>query len=699
MIRRKKIWLGLFLILSMMLTACGEQSAKKPTIRLGTGGVGGNYYSYGRNLSDVVSESTVYHVEVRETAGSAANVRLVSQGFVDMAIVQSDTLQDAIAGKGKFEEGALTGIHSVASLYTESCQLVTLEQADIEEVEDLKGKKVSIGAKDSGVVANAKLIMKMSGLAEKDVDLVYMSFAESAKALEEGAIDAFFCTASVPTTAVVELAQHMADKGSCIKLISMSSTAINQICNESEAFVRKAIPAGTYAGQDEDVFTIGVNAILIANDDFDEHIENEMLELLTAHNEEIQKVSFGVPVNTKDSDKKLSLSLDMYMTLTLAVLVLYLGSFLRKKIKVLETFCIPAPVIGGLIFAVLSCVLYVTGIAEFSFDETLKTICMIMFFTSVGFQANLKVLKSGGMSLLVFLGCVIVLIIGQNALAVGLSHLLHVNPFIGMCTGSIPMVGGHGTAGAFGLVLEDLGLEGATTLCTAAATFGLIVGSLLGGPIGRRLILKNDLLKTVVEADDSVLVEDEVKHRRSVSMYAPAAYQMAIAMGIGTIVSLVLSKTGMTFPVYIGAMIVAAFMRNIGEYSGKFTVHMGEINDIGGICLSFFLGIAMVTLKLWQLADLALPLMILLFAQAVLMAIFAYFVVYNVMGRNYDAAILSAGTCGFGMGATPNAMANMQALTEKFAPSVKAYLLVPIVGSMFADFINSIVITFFINIL
>ena len=225
----------------------------------------------------------------------------------------------------------------------------------------------------------------------------------------------------------------------------------------------------------------------------------------------------------------------------------------------------------------------------------------------------------------------------------------------------------------------------------------MIIGSVMGGPIGRKLILKHDLLKTVIPEDDSILVEDEQKHHRSVSMYAPAAYQLAIAMGIGTFVSWVLSYSGMTFPVYIGSMIVAAFMRNIGEYSGKIHIHMGEINDIGGICLSLFLGIAMITLKLWQLAELALPMIIMLVAQVLLMAMFSYFIVYNVMGRNYDAAVLAAGTCGFGMGATPNAMANMQALTAKFAPSIKAYMLVPIVGSMFADFINSLVITGFIN--
>ena len=392
------------------------------------------------------------------------------------------------------------------------------------------------------------------------------------------------------------------------------------------------------------------------------------------------------------------ISLDMYQTLGMAVAVLFLGAFLKKRIKFLETFCIPSPVVGGLIFAIVSCILYATGILEISFDETLKNVCMVIFFTSVGFQANLKVLKSGGLSLVVFLVCVIVLIISQNLVSVGLAKLVGVSPLIGLSTGSIPMVGGHGTAGAFGPVLEDLGISGASTLCTAAATFGLVAGSLMGGPIGRRLILKYDLLKTAVIEDDATLVEDEKKHKRSVSMYAPATYQIAIAMGLGTIVSWALSKTGMTFPIYIGAMIVAAAMRNISEHTNLFSVNMGEINDIGGICLSLFLGIAMITLKLWQLASLALPLLILLAGQAMLMFVFTYFVLFNVMGRNYDAAVLAAGTCGFGMGATPNAMANMQALTEKYVPSVKAYLLVPIIGSMFADFLNSLTITFFINL-
>lgn len=325
----------------------------------------------------------------------------------------------------------------------------------------------------------------------------------------------------------------------------------------------------------------------------------------------------------------------MYQTIAVAVVVLMLGNFLKHRIAILERFCIPAPVIGGVIFAIFTCVCYVTGFAEFSFDDILKEVCMVFFFTSVG----------------------------------------------------------------FGPVLEDFGVKGASTLCTAAATFGLIAGSIMGGPVGKRLIEKKNLLKTAIPEDNSLLIEEEKKHERHTSMYPAAVFQLIIAMGIGTIISKLLSMTGMTFPIYIGAMIAAAFMRNIGEYSGQFTIYMGEINDIGGISLSLFLGIAMITLKLWQLADLALPLITLLAGQTILMFLFTYFVIFNIMGRDYDAAVLSSGVCGFGMGATPNAMANMQAICERYVPSVKAYLLVPLIGSLFADFLNSLVITFFINFL
>ena len=396
----------------------------------------------------------------------------------------------------------------------------------------------------------------------------------------------------------------------------------------------------------------------------------------------------------------LTIEINKYLTLAIAVGVLMLGRFLRKRIRFLETFCIPAPVVGGLVVAILSCILYVCGVVEFVYDDTFREICMVFFFTSVGFQANLAVLKEGGKDLIIFLIQVILLIILQNVLAVGVSRILGVNPLIGLCTGSVPMVGGHGTAGAFGPVIEDFGIQGATTIATAAATFGLIAGSLIGGPLGNSLIRKYNLLETAKSADegDEIFEEDEEQHVRHIDQYAPAVFELCVTVGLGTLVSALLTKTGMTFPVYIGAMIVAAVIRNIGEATGAVKVYMGEINDLGGICQSLFLGIAMITLKIWQLAALALPLVVLLLVQLAFMYLFARFVIFRFTGADYDAAVITAGTCGFGMGATPNAMANMQAICDKYVPSIKAYLLIPIVGSLFADFINSLVITFFINL-
>ena len=715
------------LLLSSLLLAClAGCSGTSDEIRIGTGGTGGVYYAYGTALAPAIEASTGWKTTVKETTGSEANLELLAGDLADLAIVQSDTLQFAAVGEGSFAGQILSGYSAVGALYSEACQIVVTKESGITSIADLAGKRVSVGAENSGVTRNAEQILQANGLTLDKLKVSRLAFAESANEMAAGKLDAFFCTAGAPTKAVAELAET-----TDIRLISPDQRTIDQLMGLYNCYAMCTIPAGTYKGQDEDVTTLGVQAVLVASDKLDAAIVKQITDTLFQANGQVQgavavDVSLtpesavqGVPIpfhfgaasyyegkgvavearTPVKNVKSFQMSLDMYQTLAVAVVVLFIGGWLKKKIKLLETFCVPSPVVGGLLFAILSCVLYATGVMELSFDETLKNVCMVMFFTSVGFQANLKVLKSGGISLLIFLVCVTVLIVLQNIAAVGFSQVLGVNSLLGMCTGSIPMVGGHGTAGAFGPILEGLGLEGAATLCTAAATFGLISGSLMGGPLGRRLILKHDLLKTAVPVEDTLPTHAEEQGSAASKGYATAAYQLAIAMGIGTIVSWLLSKTGMSFPVYIGAMIVAAIMRNASEFSGKFEVPMAAIDDIGSICLSLFLGIAMITLKLWQLAALAVPLVLLLVVQVVLMFLFAYFVVYNVMGRNYDAAILAAGTCGFGMGATPNAMANMQALTDRFVPSVKAYILVPIVGSMFADFINSITITFFINML
>lgn len=393
-----------------------------------------------------------------------------------------------------------------------------------------------------------------------------------------------------------------------------------------------------------------------------------------------------------------SITFDLYQTLAIAVIATTIGYILKKRISFLERFCIPSPVIGGLIVAMIVCVLHETGCLDVLFNESLREVCMVFFFTSVGFQADFRLLKAGGKGLVTLIVLVLGLVILQNTAAIGCAKLIGMNRLLGMCTGSIPMTGGHGTSAAFGPILQAMGFSSATTVCIASATYGLIFGSLIGGPIANRLIEKKGLLKTEENREDSEEYSSGNAGRKVVTGYSVAAFQMAVAAGMGTGVSMLLSKTGMTFPIYIGSMLSAALIRNIFELFGKDEINMDQITDIGNIMLPLFLGIAMISMKIYELFDLALPVTVLLLVQTLLMIVYARYIVFNLMGKDYDAAVISAGMCGFGMGATPNAMANMQAVCARYKPSFKAFMLVPIVGSMFADFINSAVITLFLNL-
>lgn len=396
------------------------------------------------------------------------------------------------------------------------------------------------------------------------------------------------------------------------------------------------------------------------------------------------------------------ITLDMIQTLAVAAVVLYLGEFLRKHIPILARFCIPAPVVGGLLFSLVTLLGYTTDLFQISFDLTLQEVCMTAFFTSIGFGASFKSLRHGGLPLVLFVILVIGLILLQNLVALGMSYVVGVSPLLALCTGSIPMVGGHGSAGAFGPMLKAAGVDGATSIAMAAATFGLVAGSLLGGPLGKRLIdtfnLTQGLEERHVILDTEVEVEGNTPSILAGNL-TRGICQLAIAMGIGTLISWAIAQSGLNFPSYIGAMIAASILRNISDGTGAFPVYDFEIAEVGEATLSLFLAMALMSLQLWQLAALAIPLILMLTAQVLLMTLFARFVVFPLMGRDYDAAIITAGTCGFGMGATPNAMANMQALTEKYLPSEKAFLIIPIAGALFVDFFNSIIVTFFINLL
>jgi len=401
------------------------------------------------------------------------------------------------------------------------------------------------------------------------------------------------------------------------------------------------------------------------------------------------------------------LSLDPFASAGVGVAALLLGMFLTRKVPFLKRFCIPAPVSGGLLVSLLTLLLYSAFGVECRFDATVRDLCMMLFFTSVGFQSNIKVLKSGGRTLLVMISLVAVLIVAQNFISVGIARGLKLSPLFGMAAGSIPMSGGHGTSGGFSPLLEQMGLTGAGSITMAAATFGLVAGSLLGGPLGEALIRRRKLADQDPSADVMAGVETiessetgSGTEKDAFREYLRAACVLIIAMALGTGLSKLLALTGITFPTYFGSLLVACAMRNLFGLSPKWEkeLSLGELVSIGDICLQLFLGMAMASLRLWELASLALPLLLILVTQVTFMALYGSFVAFPLLGKTYDAAVLVSGLCGFGLGATPNAMANMSAVCYKYHYSPAPFVIVPIIGAMFVDLINTGVVTLFLNL-
>ena len=408
----------------------------------------------------------------------------------------------------------------------------------------------------------------------------------------------------------------------------------------------------------------------------------------------------------------LKLELDMIQAIGLAVILLIIGRDLRRRIGFFEKYCIPAPVIGGFLFAIITFIFKQSNILEIKFDTTLQQFFMVMFFTSVGFNASLQVLKKGGKKVFTFLLAAIGLVILQNLLAVGLAPFVGLHPLLALMTGSTPMTGGHGTAAAIAPTVEALGFKGADTASTiaiAAATFGLIGGSMIGGPIADRLIKKNNLLPTDIinerknehfekkDIDENVRKED--LPILDAEKFSYAFFYILIAMGLGSYLSIILKALlpALSLPVYIGPMIVAAIMRNIFDASEKLHAPIHEISVIEDVSLNLFLAMALMSLKLWQLIDLAIPVIILLLAQVVLIYFYLIFVTFKVMGSDYDAAVMVSGHAGFGLGATPNGIANMRSVTEKYIYSKVAFFVIPLVGALFIDFFNVSIITMFVS--
>ena len=393
------------------------------------------------------------------------------------------------------------------------------------------------------------------------------------------------------------------------------------------------------------------------------------------------------------------IQLNMYHALALGAAMYALGLVLTKKIPVLSRFCIPAPLVGGLCFAVFNSILYATGTAVITFDDTLQTVFMIMFFTTVGFTVSIPLLLKSGKAVIMLLILSIVMIILQNAVGSGVMALMGKNPLFGLACGSISMIGGPGTAAGIGPDLDAAGAIGGTTVAVAAATFGLIFGSLLGGPIARKLIVKNHLRDEVVEQVTEEDADDAhfITHSNN---FVYGFLLMLFCVGVGSIVTVGLTKLfGFNFPIYIGSMLVAVAVRNVIDHFKIMEFPTAEISTMGNMFLAIFLSMALSGLKLWQLIDLALPMIICLMAEVVLMVIFSWLVVFPIMGRDYDAAMITAGFIGFGMGATSNAMANMQAVSRRYGPSPSAYFVIPMVGGLFNDFFNAAIIAFAIGLL
>lgn len=350
----------------------------------------------------------------------------------------------------------------------------------------------------------------------------------------------------------------------------------------------------------------------------------------------------------------------------------------------------------------------------------MQNVCMMLFFTSIGYTASISLIKKGGSLVAKMAVLTAILIVCQNIIGISLAHVFDLSPLMGLATGSIPMVGGHGTSGSFGPVLESVGLDNATTIAFAAATFGLVSGSLLGGPMGELLVRRNHLFSIADEerldpenSQDEVqkleqaahgerkAIDEEKRTGQSINNYRfmNALAHLLLAMGLGTVVSQFFNSIGLIFPGYIGSMLVAAIIRNVADYTHVYKVYQRESEVLGNLGLTIFLSCALMSLKLWQLSDLAIPLMAMLASQVLFIALFVRFVLFRVMGSNYEAAVMAAGTCGFGLGATPNAIANMSVMVERFGPAPTAFFVIPIIGALIVDFVNSSIVTVLINFL
>ena len=398
----------------------------------------------------------------------------------------------------------------------------------------------------------------------------------------------------------------------------------------------------------------------------------------------------------------IALKLDLLQTLSLAGLVYFGGIQLKKRVGWLDRLNIPAAVVGGLLFTLLVMLLREQGVTV-QLDTGMQATLSVAFFTSIGMGASLALLRIGGIQVLIFLVLATVFCLVQNFVGIAIALGFEENPLLGVMAGSVTLVGGPATGLAFAPVFEEAGLRGAGPLALTAATAGIVCGGLVGGPVGTYLIRRFGLLSTSRTPEEAKVELEEAQERlivevdREDSAFIRNLVVLGLAMGIGSLVSAKIQSLGITLPAYIGAMLVASVLRNLDDVTGWLRIDVRTMEFAGNLALNIFLVVALMNLKLWELAGLALPLFVILVAQVIVVVLFALAVSFRVMGKDYESAVMASGFIGFVLGTTANAVANMRALVARFGAAPRAFLVVPLVGAFFIDFANAIIITFFVN--
>ena len=393
------------------------------------------------------------------------------------------------------------------------------------------------------------------------------------------------------------------------------------------------------------------------------------------------------------------IQLDTYGTLVAATLVLLLGRKCVQSVKFLKKYTIPEPVAGGLLVALLLLIANQMFGLEIGFDMSLKEPLMLAFFATIGLNANLSSLRAGGKSLFLLVFVVIGLLLMQNAIGIGMAKMLGLDPLMGLLAGSITLSGGHGTGAAWSkLFIERYGFENAMEVAMACATFGLVLGGIIGGPVARYLVSHSSTPNGTPEdaADPSAFEKPTIGRMITPLVMVETIALIAICLMAGTYFASLLQGSAFEIPTFVCVLFVGVILSNVMAWLGFYRVFDRAVSVLGNVSLSLFLAMALMSLKLWEMASLALPMMAILIVQTIAMALYAIFVTYRIMGKNYDAAVLAAGHCGFGLGATPTAIANMQAITNQFGPSHLAFLVVPMVGAFFIDIANAIVIKLYL---